>query len=114
MDCGPGCIQTGEQHDTSHSSGSPFHFLESDIHLNSDLNGQWDNATDSCPNGENYSTEGISTHEFGHAVGLDHPIQEGDPRKTMVPGYYPKCWARDVESSDVNGMRAIYDDSPGD
>lgn len=114
ISCSPSCITVGEQHDQSYTNGSPYHFLESDIHLNSNLNGDWNNNMSACPDGKNYDTEGITTHEFGHGVGLDHPDVEGDPRKTMVPGYYPKCWATSLESSDVDGMRAIYDDSAGD
>lgn len=114
-DCYPVCGIPAHQHDTSYTSGSPFHFLESDVHLNSDLNGEWNNNTNSCPNGFDYDTEGITTHEMGHSVGLDHPAQAGNPMKTMwAEDGNPGCYARTLESSDVDGMNAIYDDSPGD
>jgi hypothetical protein len=50
--------------------------------------------------------QGVATHEYGHALGLDHTGVDG---ATMTP-FHPDNWvpARSIELDDIQGLQAIY------
>lgn len=78
-----------------------YRFVEVDVRFNNAFNWQ---TSSTCTNG--FDLAGVSTHEFGHAVGLGHTNVSG---ATM----YPSVAACDFSISslandDRNGYSAIY------
>lgn len=78
-----------------------YRFVEVDVRFNNQFNWQ---TSSTCTNG--FDLEGVSTHEFGHAVGLGHTNVSG---ATM----YPSVAACDfsissLASDDRAGYSAIY------
>ncbi|WP_152364539.1 matrixin family metalloprotease [Microlunatus speluncae] len=74
-----------------------------------DLTGRswWTGATTSGCSGK-WDLQGVATHEFGHALGLDH-VHESEPQ-VMNPGLAGTCnWSwRQLGRGDQNGLRAQY------
>lgn len=90
------------------------HIVRADIYFNQHLDGLYFTGLSGCPGDKPYDAMGIGMHERGHALGLGHWPFDDEPRPTMVEGSWPKCWARTLEASDKDGMRAIYDDTSWD
>jgi hypothetical protein len=53
----------------------------------------------------NVDIQGIATHEYGHALGLDH---SSVPSATMFPSTGNGVSLRSIEQDDIDGVRAIY------
>ncbi|WFE54940.1 matrixin family metalloprotease [Micromonospora sp. WMMD1155] len=58
---------------------------------------------------QRYELQGVATHEFGHAFGLDHVSESSYPALTMSTNA-TSCSYRDssLGLGDYNGLRAIY------
>ncbi len=84
-------------------------YLETDVIFNSTV--RWDSyrgATRTLPSGESiHDFRRIAIHEFGHALGLNHPDEIGQ----TVPAVM-NTFASDIDAptaDDIAGVRAIYD-----
>ncbi len=63
-------------------------------------------GTSGCGGSNAAYIEDIATHEFGHALGLNHSTVSG---ATMYPGYSTCSMAkRSIEADDVAGVEALY------
>jgi hypothetical protein len=73
----------------------------------------WEDGPDNYPNVTgHYDIQGVATHEYGHALGLDH---SGVATATMAPSH-PDNWipSRSIEADDIAGIQAVYGPrSPG-
>ena len=78
-----------------------YRFQEVDVRFNNAF--QWQTSS-GCSGG--YDLSGVSTHEFGHAVGLGHSNVQG---ATMYPSIGACDFsASSLSSDDKNGYSAIY------
>jgi hypothetical protein len=50
--------------------------------------------------------QGVATHEYGHALGLDHSGVDGATMTALHPDNYVP--ARSIELDDIQGLQAIY------
>lgn len=74
---------------------------EADIVLDTDRCFYTDSPSSSC-----YDARGIFTHEFGHAIGVQHTSGRW---LTMDPYSYPgDTSARTLAAGDIDGMRVLY------
>lgn len=78
-----------------------YRFAEVDVRFNNSLNWQ---TSSSCSNG--FDLTGVSTHEFGHAVGLGH---SNTGASTMYPSVAACDFSKSsLESDDRSGYNALY------
>ena len=87
----------------STSEGEIVHF---DMEINSEHH-DWsiDGSADK------HDLQNAITHEFGHALGLDHSAQE---QATMAPTALPgEISKRDLEQDDIDGYQNLYKDLQG-
>src|SRR6185295_18487 len=64
----------------------------------------WDDGPGSISN--RWDIQGVTTHEYGHALGLDH---SGDGAATMFPSGSPgQTTLRSIETDDIAGVKCIY------
>lgn len=79
--------------------------VEWDIAFNDHGFDFWSGQDATCPAGT-YDVKGISTHEFGHGLGLGHSAYSA---ATMFGGIGPcLTFQRDLDIDDIDGIRAIY------
>jgi len=78
-----------------------YRFAEVDVRFNNAFNWQ---TSSTCTNG--FDLAGVSTHEFGHAVGLGHSNVAG---ATMFPSVSACNFSlTSLESDDRSGYNALY------
>lgn len=78
-----------------------YRFIEVDVRFNNAFNWQ---TSSTCTNG--FDLAGVSTHEFGHAVGLGHTDVTG---ATMYPSVASCDFSlSSLATDDKNGYSAIY------
>lgn len=78
-----------------------YRFTEVDVRFNNQFNWQ---TSSTCTNG--FDLAGVSTHEFGHAVGLGHTNVNG---ATMYPSVAPCNFSiSSLANDDKAGYNAIY------
>lgn len=78
-----------------------YRFAEVDVRFNNAFNWQ---TSSTCTNG--FDLAGVSTHEFGHAVGLGHSSVQG---ATMFPSVAACSFGlSSLESDDRAGYNALY------
>jgi Matrixin len=87
--------------------GGVINFTNFDIRFFGDVN--WNVS----PNGGQFDIQGVATHEFGHALGLDHSVTDSDA--TMWASTGPggnSIMRRSLEQDDIDGCIAIYGNDP--
>lgn len=86
--------------------------VSADVSYNSSY--QWDDPSVSgCRTASSWDIEGVATHEWGHAVGLNHPDSETDLRyanQTMSFGINGPCQLseRTLGRGDMRGLELLY------
>jgi hypothetical protein len=87
---------------------APVVALESDIRLNKHDASWFTTLTSNCAN--EYSVEGVMTHEFGHTFGLGHVSEEDHGAQTMSTHINGPCQRSETSLGlgDALGLRAMY------
>jgi hypothetical protein len=87
---------------------APVVALESDIRLNKHDNGWFTTLLPGC--NDEYSIEGVMTHEFGHTFGLGHVAEDRHANQTMSTHINGPCQRSEVTLGlgDALGLRAMY------
>jgi len=82
---------------------------EADMKLNKS-NTKWTTTPSSADCSNRWSVEGVATHEWGHAFGLDHVGESKHGNQTMSPFLNGPCQNSEATlgNGDVAGLRAIY------
>jgi hypothetical protein len=83
-------------------------YVEGDVIFNSSLswNSYRGNLTRISGGDTLYDLRRVALHEFGHVLGLNHPDQNGQSVTAIMNSRISNT--DDVQSDDINGIRAIY------
>jgi hypothetical protein len=87
-------------------------FSETDVLFNNNLswNSYRGNLRPAAGSGTLYDFRRVALHEFGHALGLDHPDDVGQNVSAIMNAATSNT--DNLTADDINGVRAIYD-APG-
>ncbi|MEZ6197505.1 MAG: matrixin family metalloprotease [Planctomycetota bacterium] len=95
---------------TSWGTGGPggvTYFSDFDIRFYGDIS--WSTS----PNGSQYDIQGVATHEFGHALGMDHSTTVSTATMWASTGAGSNSVSRrSLEMDDINGVLALYGMDP--